>query len=229
MSSKYLFLILIATLLTFAAAGTSMADPGSGGNGNSQRSGNGGGGGTCDVNLVDRSSLTPDEIEPLLFVREEEKVARDSYLVLGELWGLAIFDNIAVSEQKHMDAVKALIDCYKLTDPVIDQVGVFSDHELQDLYDFLMLEGQKSMMDGLYVGAAIEETDIVDIQHAIEQTLHTDIVSTYDSLMCGSRNHLRAFIRQIEINGGSYTPTVLDADEFWEIAYSDMEQDCTSN
>jgi hypothetical protein len=173
-------------------------------------------------------ALAPDEIDSLLFMREEEKLARDTYLVLGELWGLVIFDNIANSEQNHMDAIKVLIDCYGLTDPVMQEIGAFSDPALQALFDYLISQGMKSPMDGLYVGAAIEETDIEDIQHAIDVSDHENIVSTYESLMCGSRNHLRAFIRQIEINGGSYTPSVLDAEEFWEIAYSDMEQDCGS-
>ena len=175
------------------------------------------------------SNLSPDEVISLLFMREEEKLARDSYLELGELWGLAIFDNIFASEQKHMDAMKRLLDCYKLTDPVLEEIGEFYDPWLQQLFDDLMFEGQKSMMNGLFVGALIEETDMRDIQVAIEVTVHPDIVSTYESLLCGSRNHLRAFIRQVEINGGAYTPTVLDPDEFWLIAYSDMEQGCWSH
>lgn len=203
-----------------------------GGNGNSRGSGEGGGGGSCSaVEPGDETTaynLTEAEIDSLLFMREEEKLARDSYLVLGDVWGLVIFDNIADSEQNHMDAIKVLIDCYDLTDPVIHEIGVFSDPELQALFDYLVGQGLNSPMDGLYVGAAIEETDIVDIQHAIEITDHEDIVSTYESLMCGSRNHLRSFIRQIENNGGSYTPVELDAEEFWDIAYSDMERDCGS-
>ena len=173
--------------------------------------------------------LNPDEVTALLFMREEEKLARDSYLELGELWGLVIFENISASEQQHMDAMKRLLDCYKLTDPALEGVGEFFDPGLQQLFEDLMLEGQKSMMSGLFVGALIEETDMRDIQVAIEVTLHPDIVSTYESLLCGSRNHLRAFIRQIEINGGAYTPAVLDPDEFWLIAYSDMEQGCRSH
>ena len=175
------------------------------------------------------ADLTSDELYWLMFIREEEKLARDSYLVLGDLWSLVIFDNIAVSEQKHMDAMKKQLDCFNLTDPVIDQIGTFSNPVLLTTFDYLITEGSNSMMDGLYVGALIEETDINDIQDAISVTVHMDIVSTYESLMCGSRNHLRAFVRQIEINLGSYTPTVLEADVFWEIAYSDMEQNCGFN
>lgn len=189
------------------------------GNGNCERSCNG---------YEDGSStdLTTAEVDWMLFMREEEKLARDSYLALGDLWGLVIFKNIATSEQRHMYAMKKLINYYNLTDPVTGKPGTFSNPELQALFDFLMMEGEKSMMDSLYVGALIEETDMRDLQIAIDESNHANITSTYESLLCGSRNHLRSFIRKIEINGGTYIPTVLEEDEFWEIAHSQMEQGC---
>ena len=59
--------------------------------------------------------LNPEEEDALLFMRAEEKLARDVYLVLAEKWSeLAIFTNIAASEQKHMDAVLQLLEKYGL-------------------------------------------------------------------------------------------------------------------
>lgn len=161
-------------------------------------------------------------------MREEEKLARDSYWLLGEEWGLTIFENISVSEQQHMDAIKNLLDYYQLEDPVINESapGGFVDAKLQELFDFLMAWGHQSLTDGLYVGAIIEETDIIDIQHAIERAGHADIISTYESLMCGSRNHLRAFVGQIELRGGVYIPFILPAAELEAIINSPMERDC---
>ena len=43
-------------------------------------------------------------------MREEEKLARDVYLTLYDIWGTPAFNNIASSEQTHMDAVLMLID-----------------------------------------------------------------------------------------------------------------------
>lgn len=189
---------------------------------------NAGGSEFCSLNPGE-PGLNQDEIDALLFIREEEKVARDSYMVLGDLWGPVIFANISESEQSHMDAAGALIGCYELTDPVIDEVGTFFNPVLQSLFDTLMGAGQKSAMDGLYVGALIEETDIVDVRDSISITVHENITDTYESIMCGSRNHLRAFIRQIESNGGSYEPAVLDPADFWHIAYSPLETDCGSS
>ena len=248
MLNRLLFTILTAAILTLAGATTSMADPedayghGTGdciGTGDGSEFGHGRGSGnrnrdgSCITDEVDdgnvESNLTADETHWILFIREEEKLARDSYLVLGNLWGLVIFENIAISEQKHMDAMKNLIKHYKLKDPATDKIGSFFDLELQALFNLLMAQGAKSTMDALYVGAAIEETDIDSLQNAIEVTDQLYIVSTYESLMCGSRNHLRAFIRQIENNGGSYTPEALPEEEFWAIAYSDMEKGCGGN
>lgn len=222
MLNKFLLMIFTVFFLTVAGATNTMAAPGGG-------HGKGSGGGAVGENS-ELESLSQEEIDGLLFMREEEKVARDSYITLGESWRLVIFDNIASSEQSHMDALKKLLDKYGIQDPVIPGVGEFTDHELQELYDVLMAWGLQSQMDGLYVGAAIEETDIIDIQHEIELARHEDIITTYERLMCGSRNHLRAFVRQIEANGGVYDPAddyFEDSDEYFtSIAYSPMERDC---
>jgi hypothetical protein len=227
MLNKFLTSILAVSLLTLFGLSTSMAGQRGGGGG-------GGAGGRGNGDYVDLVPLSGDEVSGLQFMREEEKVARDSYLTLSGIWGVTVFDNIAGSEQNHMDALKQLLDKYQLSDPVTDPVlqgvGEFVDGHLQDLYDDLMLWGKQSLMDGLYVGAAIEETDIIDIETQIDLADHADIITTYQTLMCGSRNHLRAFVRQIENNGGVYDPSdgyFLDsANYFLEIAHSPMERDC---
>jgi hypothetical protein len=88
-------------------------------------------------------ALTAEDAEEVLWVREEEKLARDVYLTLYEQWGLTTFKNIAESEQTHMDAVKEqLIIPYGLEDPVkTDNVGVFTNPELQAIYDQLIEKG----------------------------------------------------------------------------------------
>jgi hypothetical protein len=175
------------------------------------------------------NSLTEEEASRLIFVREEEKLARDVYITLGETWGLPIFANIAESEQRHMDAVGQLIDKYGLEDPVTDDtVGVFSDPDLQELYDglvgdgvldleFLNLDleiqgGAASELAALKVGAFIEEFDILDLQDALADTTHTDIENVYENLLRGSRNHLRSFVGQIEATGESYEPVLMTGD-----------------
>ncbi len=105
----------------------------------------------------------------LLYMREEEKVARDVYLTLYQVWRLPVFSTIATSEQQHMDAVGNLINAYGLPDPVgSNSIGVFTDLRLQTLYDQLVARGKTSALEALKVGRVIEETDMIDLQTAID-------------------------------------------------------------
>lgn len=80
--------------------------------------------------------LSATESSGILFMREEEKLARDVYLYLYELYPLRPFLNISKSEQAHMDAMLYLIDTLGLEDPVGENPeGVFQNEELQELYD----------------------------------------------------------------------------------------------
>jgi hypothetical protein len=159
--------------------------------------------------------LTPAETETLLFVREEEKMARDVYLTLYNKWGTKVFQNIATrSEQTHMDVMGGLINTYGLVDPVLDNtVGAFTDPAILALYQDLVMQGSFSLLDGLKVGGFVEEFDINDLQEAIAEAKAgsnpADIIRAYDNLMCGSRNHLRAFVSQYENNGVDYVAQVM--------------------
>ena len=76
--------------------------------------------------------LTDSEIEGIRFMREEEKLARDVYQYLYELYPLRPFGNIASSEQAHMDAIEYLISTYQIEDPVGENPrGVFQNEDLQ--------------------------------------------------------------------------------------------------
>ena len=178
--------------------------------------------------------LSATEVYYLEFMREEEKLARDVYIEMYELWGLPVFSYISESEQRHMDAVKRMLDAYGLVDPVEDEnaVGVFQSSELAALYTVLIDEGERSLMSALRVGALIEEVDIEDIQHAIDATDQEDIRSVYESLLCGSRNHLRAFVYQIESNGGVFETQIFTDEEgqalIDSILENPMERDCGS-
>ncbi|MFZ5466023.1 MAG: DUF2202 domain-containing protein [Pseudomonadota bacterium] len=177
--------------------------------------------------------LTQAEIDEALFMREEEKLARDVYDELAAYWlaqagaapVVAIADNISDSEQQHMDSMKSVLDCYGLPDPVdtAETPGVFIAPELGQLYAILAARGRLSQLDALKVGALIEEVDIEDLQESIEisQQAYTDEV--YASLMCGSRNHMRAFVGQIIKTEGSYTAQAIDQAMVDAIVNSPME------
>jgi len=164
------------------------------------------------------AGLTPEEQEHLIFLREEEKLARDVYSTLYETWGSLVLSNIAASEQKHMDAVLRLLVKYGVPDPASAQIGVFSDPKLQDLYRQLVSQGQTSLQDAMKAGAFIEEVDIKDLQIAIDDTNKTDLRRVYGNLEPGSGNHLMAIVSHIEaITGERYVAQFLTQDEVDEI------------
>lgn len=151
------------------------------------------------------TDLTDAEAATLVFMREEEKLARDVYITLFDRWQNPVFGNISGAEQRHMDSMKNQISKYGLIDPVTDDaVGVFQNEELAALYQELVDRGNVSLEEALYVGGYIEELDIGDLEEAIEESAHSDITRAYENLERGSRNHLRAFVGQIENLGIVY-------------------------
>ena len=143
--------------------------------------------------------LTETERATMIYLREEEKLARDVYIKMYESWGATIFSNISVSEQRHMDAVLQLLVKYGIPDPAAGcSVGEFTDADLQKLYDDLIFKGQQSLLDAYIVGRIIEETDIYDLEVAIYETEKVDLDKVYSQLLLGSRNHLGAFNSHIE-------------------------------
>ncbi|MCW9013877.1 MAG: DUF2202 domain-containing protein [Gammaproteobacteria bacterium] len=162
------------------------------------------------ISALPLEAISSEEEASLLFMREEEKLARDVYLHLYAIWNLNIFNNIADSEQQHTNAVLLLLNRYQIADPVgSNDTGVFVDQSLQALYDALIASGSISLIDGLLAGTTIEETDILDIEQALLLVDNQDIKLVYESLLKGSRNHLRAYVRQLANQGLDYTPQYL--------------------
>jgi len=148
--------------------------------------------------------LTEAEEDYILYMREEEKLARDVYLALYDKWGAEIFANISESEQRHMDALKSLITRYGLVDPVVDDtLGMYTNPEIDFglLYDQFIIDGSESLEAALNVGVVIEELDIADIDQALEETSMRSVRRVFQNLLNGSYNHLDAFQRAIEADG----------------------------
>lgn len=203
----------------FASPGANAPSNLNAGNGNGNGSGNARSANGTGTSVLDLpvSGLTAEEAAGLLFMREEEKLARDVYNTLYSLWGQPTFQNIAASEQKHMDEVKLLLDRYGLTDPALAP-GQFTDSNLQALYDQLVAQGSISLAEALKVGAAIEEIDILDLQTRLAQTDNADIQLVYSNLMSGSVNHLQAFTSvYARQTGETYQPQYMTAEQYQAI------------
>lgn len=226
--------VLVFGAVTLVQAQGGVDNPGSPGTGGGYRGGagaqnnpartaRGGAYAGQGINLLpaDPDGLSSEEIDALLFMREEEKLARDVYLALYDKWGLPVFQNIADSEQAHTNAIKALLDRYGIEDPASAQAGVFTNPELQALYTRLVAQGSLSVAEAIKVGGAIEEIDILDLQTRLAQLDSTDLVQVFNNLLNGSSNHLKAFAGTLNMQTGkTYEPQYLSAEAYQAILAS---------
>lgn len=143
------------------------------------------------------TTLTDQEINDMKFMLEEEKMAYDVYAFLDEKWNLMIFNNIKQSEQQHTDMMEDLLNANKIAYKLSDVQGVFYNEDIQNMYYDLIEKGSKSAYDALQAGKTIEITDINDLEKAIKATSDSYITDVYSRLMFASKNHLRAFNRNL--------------------------------
>ena len=169
--------------------------------------------------------LSEGEIEALMLMREEELLAKDVYTALYPVWNIPIFNNISKSENQHTTMVKLLIEKYDLDDPGEGhEPGVFQNEDLQALYDALIIQGNLSLIDGLTVGATIEDVDIFDLEELLENVIdNQDITWVFENLCRGSRNHMRAFYGNLVFRGADYIPQYITQEYFDEIINSPHE------
>ena len=171
------------------------------------------------IATIPAEELNDKEKEGILFMREEEKVARDVYTYLFDKTEIRAFGNISKAEQRHMDAVKALLDRYDLADPAAGKdYGEYSNDELQQLYDQLINEAAAGDIAALKVGALIEEKDILDLQKELDNHVdNKDITQVWTNLRKGSEAHLRAFVWNLKVRGVDYSPVLMSRDAFDKI------------
>ncbi|MBU0475560.1 MAG: DUF2202 domain-containing protein [Bacteroidetes bacterium] len=172
-----------------------------------------------------KTELSDSAENGLIFMREEEKLARDVYLYFYEKYGMRIFNNIAKSESTHMTAIKMLLDKYELADPVTnDEIGVFQNQDLAALYTQLTEAANVSLLEAVKIGATIEDLDIKDLMEYSAEIESEDILLVYNNLTKGSRNHLRSFYSRVLQYGGTYEPQFISQELFDLIISSPKER-----
>jgi hypothetical protein len=171
----------------------------------------------------------------LVFICEEEKLARDVYRVLGRRFPeVGVFADLEAGQEHNRCAVSELLQKYRVSTPLVnDNVGVFSwgiyGRYFMEKYLVLTNQGSASPLNALYVGAFMEELNIqeitecpkviVDISNGINEitacgmryTGNPEVLRIYDRLLDESRRHLRLLVRGIEqqIGAGNYEAQVL--------------------
>jgi hypothetical protein len=163
------------------------------------------------------ATLNERENSGLLFIWEEEKMARDLYTALYEKQSDPIFSDLARSEQSHMDQARAIMDKYGLDapgNPGKDEQGVFQNQTLQKIYNELLARGTTSNEDALKAAATFEEISIIDLKKELYATQVEGVKAMYQGLLAGSEKHLRSIVRDLEDQNIKYDPQYLERDEF---------------
>jgi len=181
-------------------------------------------------------TLDAAEETHLIFMREEEKLARDVYDTLGILYPtLNTFERIFDSEERHANTMADMLVTFSIDDPsTSDERGVYTGADygwyFTEKFDLLVTWGEADSLEALYVGAFIEELDMHDIAHCPEVVdstyalgedgcglAYTDepaLKASYNNLLSASGNHLRAYVKAIEqITGEDYVAQYLSQAE----------------
>ncbi len=200
----------------------SMYGPGGGqGYGNGYGAGTGAGAGIPDLSTYPKADLTDAQKYALAYMWNEEKLAKDIYLALNELYPTQQFYNIATrSETRHEASVEEVVQRYDINITNLQDYTVnYSEEELralpagsyaiegiQNLYDALYAKGSQSKTDALQVGCMVEVTDIDDLNRFIDTAREvnaTDLVDVFTNLRAGSYNHYWAFDAALKASGVS--------------------------
>lgn len=170
-----------------------------------------------EVNLksgfLGTAELTASDLASLLKMKEEERLARDVYAALYKKWNSQIFSKIFAAENNHLNAILTLLENYGELTPA-GVAGKFEDPEVQALYDKLVSDGSVTLAGAYKTGALIEDMDIKDLETAIAGTTNENVIMVCENLYKGSRNHLRAFNRELTALGMVYTPVYITQDEY---------------
>ncbi len=143
---------------------------------------------------ITTAPLSNQEKLDLAYQYSEEMVARDTYNYFYSLYKLPTFQNIAASEQEHMNAVKTLLERYSLLIPT-------GYGELTTTFTSLKAEWEKWVKEALEVGIKIEMLDIKDIIDTIKTTDNDDIKIVLTNIWGASYNHMRGFLQGLTNNG----------------------------
>jgi hypothetical protein len=159
--------------------------------------------------------LSPSDRSTLLYVSEQEKLARDLYAALSETWRLDVFHTTSGSEDIHADALRTLLGRYKLPDPALGlSRGEFSREDLAERYDDLMARGRFSPVEALKAAASVEELEIEDMGARLLHVQAPEIQSVLESVVASDKHHLRSLVVALRKLGHTYTPVRLPREQF---------------
>ena len=182
----------------------------------------------CEViDNLPSEELNKAERSALLLMIEEEKLARDVYITLGEKYDVNVFKHISDAENRHLEAIACLFGKYNLENPVEGKaLGEFSNRKFRELYESLVIRGKTDLTEALKVGATIEDLDIYDLNELLDNSNidNQDLKSVFKELVRGSRNHMRAFTKNLDKQNASYEVQHISKDDYKAIINGEQER-----
>jgi len=147
----------------------------------------------ADLTGVTSGTLTATQKSKLAAMAEEEKLAHDLYVVLGDKYGTP-FSRITNAETRHLTEVRIVLKRYAITDPTAGKAaGTFTTASTQQLYNKLLAQGTASVDGANTAARTVESTDITDLKAAATGVTAPDVAQVYKNLLAASQRHLVAF------------------------------------
>jgi hypothetical protein len=167
------------------------------------------------------SQYTEEEKNGLLITLQEEKAAYDFYKTMFEKYNQKVFGNIMEAENTHMQHVMNVLNQLNIDYSGIDLTpGKFTDKNVNSMYEEMMKIGGFSYSDALRAAARYEENDISDLRLYRSKAENKNITDLYDCLENATKNHMRAFARNLKSEDIVYKPIILSEEEYNQIINS---------
>jgi hypothetical protein len=154
--------------------------------------------GECPRLLGEASTGTLTEVQEQMLAEqaELEKMAHDLYVELSDATDDHRFSRIAVSETRHLEAVRTLLGRYGIDDPTEGYAaGEFASETVAKKYADYLVEGSTSTEAALEVGRTHEAEDVEALRKAAEDVDAPDVKRVLEHLADASEMHLSAFSR----------------------------------
>lgn len=161
--------------------------------------------------LFSDEHLSNEEKESVKYVVESEKLSRDMYLKLYEIWELEIFNASHKIDITHFNAIKLFAINEKIVEEGFNgKPGVYSSPYFNRLYKDFSETANKSFYDALYVAATMEEMAIFDIMEYEVNTKNKELAKLLLDLKYGAMGNLRKLNKEILKYGVSYEGKYLE-------------------
>ena len=142
---------------------------------------------------VAAGALTAAQRTELARLAEEEKLNHDLYAAFAKAYSLPVFENLAVAEANHLQALRTLIDRYGIADPTAGKAaGVLASATVQAAYDRLLAQGKSGQQAALEAARAVEQNAIARYGDALDGLNAPAAERVYSNLRDAETRHLAA-------------------------------------